>query len=412
MPTGSPSDFASFLKQYTAEKQNVSNWDALFSNMLEQQYNAGAKVLEQQAQKDIGSAYGNYLASQIQMRHLDGVTEGYKNTLNKNIDDAYKQSVFTTEQILQQNKNQLLLDAGQQVADYKAQAEKSINEDATRMLKYQQDLLKHAASMEYNGNSLVDEYSELFKFDVKGNVYGWSDIGESFLYERYDPNNPANMRYSDAGKSFMGYLLQDFGDWAQMNYNAKDYGEWVDSGQILFNNAVFGSDINPYAGDPTVVKDLADPVRTAYIKQVSKNKVDVYAGSDVINNKDVAEIFTMNDLGDNIVSSYLVKDTVTKYLISQAKKRHDGSVKHRILPSGIMADSEYELSSNSKEAKQRQLMLEQANDLWTTGKLRKGDIFINNGFIAYSNGNGSFKYAVDTPENRKILEKAGIKIGK
>ena len=57
-------------------------------------------------------------------------------------------------------------------------------------------------------------------------------------------------------------------------------------------------------------------------------------------------------------------------------------------------------------------MLEQANDLVNTGKLKKGDIFINNGFIAYSKGDGYFKYAVDTPENRKILEKAGIKIGK
>lgn len=99
-----------------------------------------------------------------------------------------------------------------------------------------------------------------------------------------------------------------------MNYNAKDYGEWLDSGQTLFNNAVFGSDINPYVGDPTVVKDFTDPVRIAYMKQASQNNVDVYAGHDIMDNKEVADIFTMDGLGrrsDGIATSDSDRNTVT-----------------------------------------------------------------------------------------------------
>ena len=60
MSSGSKSDYSNFLKQYHAEQQNVANWNVLFSNMLNNQYNASVTGLEQQAQKDIGSAYSNY----------------------------------------------------------------------------------------------------------------------------------------------------------------------------------------------------------------------------------------------------------------------------------------------------------------------------------------------------------------
>ena len=173
-----------------------------------------------------------------------------------------------------------------------------------------------------------------------------------------------------------------------MNYNAKDYGEWLDSGQTLFNNAVFGNDINPYVGDPTVVNDFTDPVRIAYMKQASQNKVDVYAGHDIMNNKEVADIFTMDGLGSRTNTTYSEADTVGKYLTSQAAKRQDGSVQDE---SSSQYSIKYRLSDESPEARQLHSMLEQANDLVKTGKLKKGDIFINNGFIAYSKGDGYFK---------------------
>jgi hypothetical protein len=233
----------------------------MFTNMFERQYNLGTTGLEQVAQKDIAGAYGNYIASQIQLKNVDDITAGYRKTLEQTLQNSYDKTVYDIDQTLQQDKNTLLTTVGQEIADYKASAESDIQKQAIKMVGYENDLLKHISKLEIDGEALTEKYPELFKFDSDEKLLGWSDDANRLIYEQADPNNPTSYKYSESGKNLMSYLLQDFDDWAKINYKPEDYSDWVETGRTYINNALFGSDMNPYSGDNSVVKNMADSIR-------------------------------------------------------------------------------------------------------------------------------------------------------
>lgn len=399
MPTGTRTDFSNFLKQYSAEQQQVSNWDYLFTNMFEQQYKAGATGLEQQAQKDIAGAYGNFVASQIQLKNIDNITEGYRQSLNKSLEEAYSKSVYDTNQALSQDKASLALSVGDEIAKYKASAEKDIDKRAESMLGYENDLLKHASKIMIDDELLTDKYSELFKFDAEGNVLGFSDTGNRFMYEAADSNNPNSLTYSDQGKQFMGYLLQDFGDWAKMNYSPEKYSEFIETGYSDMNNALFGSDINPYAGDTSVISNLSDNVRYSELNS-EKNSLgfdDVTSGK-ALSENEAKNIFSLTsiNLGDTWFKG---AQSVEKWILN-----NDPTV----LKSGN-ARSE-QVAENSKQDKMLKTLKSTSLALDKSGNTRQGDIIIIGDFLAYRTEDG-FRYAPNTQEIRSKLAKAGIKIG-
>ena len=389
MSTGTRTDWSNFLKQYSAEQQQVSNWDYLFSHMLEQQYTAGSTGLEQQAQKNIGDAYGNYVASQLQLKNIDGITAGYRDTLNKTLTESYEQSIYDTNQQLLANKASLLTNLGQEIANYKVSAEKNIDEQATALLGYENDLLKHASTMMVEDELLTEKYSNLFKFDAEGNVLGWSDNANKFMYETADPNNPNSLKYSETGKQLMGAVLQDFGDWAKVNYNAEKYSDWVETGYYNLNNAIFGSDLNPYSGDNSIFRTMSDDIRYDKINS-EKNALgilDVTSGKN-LSTPEALKIFNWNSVG--LIEYY------------SNKGHSDERTAYHYGPE----------ASDERNYKKRLMAASIANVI-KSNDFKAGDIIeMNSDWLGYFVNDYALIYAKNTQETREKLAKAGIKIGK
>ena len=386
MPTGQKTDWANYIKNVQAEQQGVANWNSIFTSMLDTQYKLGSTELERASQKNIDSAYSNYLHNQMSLKYTDNLTEGYRQYAEDTIQNEYDAAIATEKQNLTANKATLYTKLAQNVAEQQATAEKNIDKTALSLVGYENDLLKYASTaLTPDGDSFIDKYSKLFKVDDSGNVLGWSDIAKTKMFDRNFEDNTETL--TDFGKEIYGVLLgTGFDDWALLNYNTEKYNDYIENGRGLFNQALFGQNINPYSGT------VSDIMRTNYIELSVPNMSIVSNQSEL---KNPGEIFDKMLTYDDSKNSIAYEHMFDK----NGVLRKETPVKHKSAGGATW----YELAAGSKAHNTISEVDKVTKAAYKTGQLKVGDIIAVNGYLAYYKGKGKWAFTKDTSDTRSKL---------
>lgn len=367
--------------------------------MVKSQYNIASSNLEQQAQKDVYDAYSNYLLSEMMVNKASDLTTGYKNYVDKTLKNQYDASLYNIDQQLYNDKLTAFSEASDAVAKFNTEKSKEIDKQALNMVGYMQDLFKFATTSVLNdGTSLVDKYETWFKKDKSDNVIGWSDSAKNVFFDINTQNNTETL--NDLGKQIYGVMLgSGFDDWAASNYNKEEYNTWLETDRNLFNQALFGQDINPYSGE------YGDALRSAYV-QSNMPKGSVVATQTALKN--------YKDIFDKVISYEDGKNSIADEYIWETREdgkryRTNADAKYTSMSE---FDGYYTLKAGSEGFDLISEVKQMANKAYKTKNLKKGDVIKVNKYLLYYEGDGEWAVAKDTPETRKKLEENNIVIGK
>ena len=403
---GTHSDYLNFLKQYHAEQQGVANWNSIFTSMLDTQYKIGSTELERTSQKNIDSAYSNYLHNQMSLKYTDNLTEGYRRYAEDSTKNEYDAAVATEQQNLIANKATLYTELAQNVAEQQATYEKELDKDASVINKIlNKDLLEYASqALALNGDgetTFAEEFSNMFNIGYDNQINGWSDDANRYMFNE-------DGTYSDLGKEFMSYMLgSGFNEWAQKTYDPDEWSDYQEKYSGLINQTLFGQAINPYNGFNAKQQERAISDTIRHNKINTETNLTMARGQSLIGTKTVNDVFS-DVVNEN--SSWL--EALILKSLSPEFDKHLRSAYGKNWSSSNLIENDLSNLMNTSLAKDNLTKDQQTayRDLTTTIKnlrktkdLQQGDIIEYDNVLLWYSGNGNFRVAENSNDNRKAL---------
>lgn len=423
--TSAASDYEQFIKQYYAKQAGVNRYTDIFANMFDtgaaqisSAYNAQEAVAEQTTQKNISAAYSNYLQNQMLLKHAENLTTGAQNelarsnkfALDKTIEDQ-NLGLKATLSGLSSKEASDLATLSNTVSQQQLATDKTISDTANRMLGYENYLLKYA--FEYGvdpetGGSLKDAYGEsMFKMSPDGEkVIGWSDGFKAQLYG----SNASNYTITDSGKEIFGYLIgSGFEDYLKTTLSPEKYSQYIDSDRSVFQEAMLGSEINPYNGN---TPSFTTALNSTRFNEASRNDANIkthdeYYGNVPLDESEARKIFKLDFIAKDYIDTSNAHDnnanTVFNDIYVHAPKtdkisqagvfteniKSGDTAFNAVIKSGMLDFDNLGSFSNNmglkSTSRQKYDEILAAHDTLTkSGKLKSGDIFEINGYIGYA----------------------------
>jgi hypothetical protein len=263
-------------------------------------YNKLEDSVEIQGQKNINQAYNNYIQNEMLLKHQGNIAQGYKQqyleALNRdtaNTVGAYKSQLELDKAELASKELTELSALSSDIASEKAAAEKSINDQSSRLAKYNQYALQMMFENMYDsvnnpedGTYNKSDLNTLFEYDSKGKMTGVTDKFEALYY------NPDGS-LTDAGAQLYANLMNDLDGYLTAKATTQEVSDWIDKDKEWFRTAMTTKSNGKLAEYDGISKQGSTKA------QVQQTRADVYnSGKDTYVYEMIGELPNMDEYND------------------------------------------------------------------------------------------------------------------
>lgn len=151
-------------KELNKNLRGVSEWEEYFLQPLRETYDTGVSQIQAASNYDISSAYANYKKQQLSLLQSQGLSEGFKEKLEKQLKSEYETRAYETELTAAENLAKLqsnvekTYEENQKSLEARSQTASDLTAAAAKYLGYSDEQLLSALGVDLEGSYGVGWY--------------------------------------------------------------------------------------------------------------------------------------------------------------------------------------------------------------------------------------------------------------